>query len=113
MTTNRQDENVESGVTGDSPVCTNDSGSETVTSSSLVRRGTGPRTEQGKEKSKHNALKYGIFSKVVVLENESQAEVDALRNELRDYLQPEGALEEILVDKLTTLFWRLRRTAHC
>ena len=79
------------------------------TSAPLARRSTGPRTQRGKEKSKHNALKYGIFSKVVVLPNESRAEVDVLLLELRNYLQPEGALEEILVDKLTALFWRQRR----
>ena len=27
----------------------------------------GPRTPAGKERSKHNAVKHGIFSKVIVL----------------------------------------------
>jgi hypothetical protein len=78
-------------------------------STSVVRKGTGPRTKQGKERSKHNAVTHGIFSKVVVLKGESQAEFDALLNRLRNDRQPVGTLEELLVEKLATLFWRNRR----
>jgi hypothetical protein len=38
-----------------------------------TRKGTGPRTALGKERSKHNALKHGIFSKIVVLEGEPRS----------------------------------------
>jgi len=78
-------------------------------STTLVRKGTGPRTQQGKERSKHNAVKHRIFSKAVVLKGESQAEYDALLNGLRNDRQPVGTLEELLVEKLATLFWRHRR----
>jgi hypothetical protein len=80
-----------------------------ATASSVTRRATGPRTLQGKERSKHNALKHGIFSKVVVLKGESQAEFDALLDGLRNDLQPEGSLEEVLVEKIAALLWRNRR----
>jgi hypothetical protein len=76
---------------------------------SLARRATGPRTQQGKEKSKGNATRFGIFSKAVVLKTESQAEVNDLQNGLTDYFQPNGAMEEILVDKLAAYLWRQRR----
>ncbi len=76
---------------------------------SLVRKATGPRTPQGKERSKHNAVTHGIFSKAVVLKGESQADFDALLSALYQDRQPEGALEEILVNKLAVLWWRLRR----
>jgi len=78
-------------------------------SSSLTREATGPRTQEGKEKSKHNATTHGIFSKVVVINGESRAEFEDLLIGLRNCLQPEGALEEILVEKLTALLWRERR----
>jgi hypothetical protein len=78
-------------------------------STSLVRKATGPRTQQGKERSKHNAIKHGIFSKAVILKGESQADFDALRNALREDRQPEGAQEEIHVIMLAVLWWRLRR----
>ncbi len=78
-------------------------------STSLVRKATGPRTPQGKERSKHNAVTHGIFSKVVVLKGEPQAEFNGLLNGLRNDLQPTGTLEELLVEKLAALFWRKRR----
>jgi hypothetical protein len=78
-------------------------------SSSVVRRGTGPRTRQGKERSRRNSLRHGIFSEAVVLETESRAEYDSLRKSLTDDRQPVGALEEILVDELAALLWRYRR----
>lgn len=75
-------------------------------STSLVRKATGPRTQQGKDRTKYNAVKQGIFSKAAVLKSESRAEFDALLNGLRDYFQPEGTFEEIQVEKLATFFWR-------
>jgi hypothetical protein len=75
----------------------------------VVRGSTGPRTAQGKGRSKNNALKHGIFAKVVVLPGESPAEFDALLNGLRNDFQPVGTLEEVLVEKLSALLWRNRR----
>jgi len=85
--------------------------SESVTATSLsgVPGATGPRTQRGKQKSKRNALKHGIFSRVVLLKEEPQAEFDALLRGLRNDLKPEGTLEELLVDKLVALLWRHRR----
>ena len=73
---------------------------------------TGPRTQQGKDRSKHNALRHGIFSKVAVLKSESQAEFDRLRKDLYADRKPQGALEQLLVDKLAVLFWRHRRLVN-
>ena len=69
----------------------------------------GPRTPEGKGRSKLNAITHGIFSKVVVLKTESQVEYDSLLQGLRQACKPQGKLEEILVDKLTTILWRYRR----
>jgi hypothetical protein len=80
-----------------------------VGQSSVTRRATGPRTPQGKERSKNNAVRHGIFSRVVVLKSESQAEFDVLLSGLRKDLQPVGTLEEFLVEKLAALLWRIRR----
>jgi hypothetical protein len=74
-----------------------------------ARRGTGPRTPQGKERSKRNATRHGLFSGVVVIKGESQADFDRLHRELRHDRRPEGALEELLVHQLATFYWRLRR----
>ena len=72
-------------------------------------KATGPRTEQGKQRASLNSTKHGVFSKVVVLRSESRAEYDELLARLREALQPEGALEELLVEKLATTTWRQRR----
>jgi hypothetical protein len=75
-----------------------------------IQKSTGPRTSQGKQRSKFNALKHGLYSKVVLLKDESHAEYDALLKELREDFQPLGTLEAVLVENLTLLLWRKRRT---
>jgi hypothetical protein len=90
------------------------SGSERLTKkktspTALARTATGPRTPQGKERSKHNALKHGILSKAVLLKDEPRTEYESLFAGLREYFKPEGTMEELLVEKLATLSWRHRR----
>ncbi len=72
-------------------------------------KATGPRTEQGKQKSSRNATKHGVFSKVIVLKTESRAEYEELLAGLWEDRKPEGTLEELLVEKLAALAWRHRR----
>jgi hypothetical protein len=75
-----------------------------------TRKGTGPRTALGgKERSKHNALKHGIFSKIVVLEGEPQSEFNALYRGLLQHFQPVGAFEKGFVEVLAITRWRQRR----
>ncbi len=76
-----------------------------ATSSSLVQGATGPRTPEGKQRSKYNALKHGIFSNALLPDLEYKVLIDGLVCDLL----PVGKLEEVLVEKLATLFWRLRR----
>jgi hypothetical protein len=57
------------------------------------RTGTGPRTETGKRRSSRNALKHGIFTKMLLLDADSAAEFDVLRDGLRKDLRPQGMLE--------------------
>ncbi len=80
-----------------------------VSQTSPVPRSTGPRTQRGKDKSKNNALKFGIFSRVAVLPGESEAEFGALLNGLRGHFLPIGTLEVTLVEKLAVDLWRYRR----
>jgi hypothetical protein len=75
----------------------------------LVGKRGGPRTSTGKERSKRNALKLGLFSKAVVLNFESRVEFDALLRGFRCDFKPRGMLEETLVLKLATILWRWRR----
>jgi hypothetical protein len=72
--------------------------------------GGGPRTVEGKNRSKRNATKHAIFSTAVVLRGESRAGYDAFLEALRRTQQPQGMLEEAFMEKLAIDFWRLRRS---
>lgn len=72
-------------------------------------RATGPRTVRGKQKSRYNALKHGIFAQGILEDRESKADYHLVLTGLLEDFQPEGALEELLVEKLAMLFWRYRR----
>jgi hypothetical protein len=73
------------------------------------RRATGPRTEQGRKRSSHNALAHGLFSSVVVLPGEPERLYKKLLRGFVESLQPEGGLEMHLVEKLAQFAWRHRR----
>jgi hypothetical protein len=75
----------------------------------LARRSPGPRTHKGKERSKRNSTKHGIFSQVVVLPDESRAEFNALLRAYYDDRQPVGRAEEDLVQILAVTRWQQRR----
>lgn len=78
-------------------------------SSFVERKPTGPRTDAGKKRSKLNAVRHGIYSKVALLPGESRAEFDMLLNGLHYDFEPQGKLETMLVEKLAVLSWRYRR----
>lgn len=75
----------------------------------LARRSPGPRTHQGKERSKRNALKHGILSKAVLLEGESRTEYKALLSGFCNHFKPVGTVEEGLVETLAVTRWCQRR----
>ena len=70
---------------------------------------TGPKTSEGKDAVRHNALKHGLLSQDVLLPEEDEAPLKELGERLRDELQPVGELENLLVDRITAAYWRLRR----
>jgi hypothetical protein len=81
----------------------------TLSPPSIKRKHTGPRTTAGKERSRRNALKLGIFAKVALLPDESPAEFNALRRVLRDAYQPLDGFMEMIVEKMTVNVWMQRR----
>lgn len=70
---------------------------------------TGPRTPEGKRISSQNATKLGIFSRELLLNEESEAELQVLARAVRADLQPRGPIESSLVDLIISVLWRLRR----
>jgi hypothetical protein len=72
-------------------------------------KSTGPRTPEGKAAVRLNALKHGLLSEEVLLPGEDEAALRELAESLRAQVQPVGELETLLVDRITSLLWRLRR----
>ena len=70
---------------------------------------TGPRTDEGKQVASRNATKLGLFSKHLLLPDEDPAELEALRADLLERLQPADALEHLYADRILCTAWRLRR----
>jgi len=74
-----------------------------------AQKSTGPRTPHGKQRVASNALKHGLTGKQVVMSNENPADFDEFRSALFSDLDPQGALEELLADKIVADAWRVRR----
>ena len=74
-----------------------------------AKRSTGPRTSDGKARSRMNAVKHGLTAKYIVIGDEDPDEFEALRADLESDFQPSTRLEYELVDRLAGLLWRLRR----
>ena len=75
-------------------------------------RSTGPRTAEGKDRAKMNAVRHGLAAHAAVLHGEDPAELDALARAYAIDLRPRGALERDLVARIVGLSWRLRRVAR-
>lgn len=76
-------------------------------------KSTGPRTQMGKRMVARNALKHGFFSKCLLIPHpdgkEDASEYQGFYAALRQHYQPLGFLEELWIEKIAVLSWRLRR----
>lgn len=77
-----------------------------------AQRSTGPRTPEGKRSSSRNATRHGLLSRQPLLDGEDRAEYEALLARLLDELAPASVHEELLVDDIAGLVWRLRRLSR-
>jgi hypothetical protein len=73
---------------------------------------TGPRSDEGKQRSSLNAIKHGLRSQRPVLPTEDPDEWDAFRSGVVAELHPMGVLEHELADRAALQLWRLRRAAR-
>ena len=72
-------------------------------------KSTGPKTPEGKAAVRLNAMKHGLLSRDVLLPGEDEAALKELGEHLRAELQPVGELESLLVERIVSSYWRLRR----
>ena len=70
----------------------------------------GPKTAAGKAAVRYNAVKHGLLSQQVVLLLDADKNAFAeLRDSLMASLNPQGAVEKMLVDIIIASYWRLGR----
>lgn len=72
----------------------------------------GPNTPEGKAVSKLNALKHGILSQEVLIEGEDNNTLQSVSEALIAEFKPVGPIEEMLVDRIISSLWRLRRSIN-
>jgi hypothetical protein len=78
-----------------------------------AQRSTGPKTPQGKEISKRNSYKLGIFSRQTFLQTEGglkeRERYKDVVARIYNHYRPKGVMEELLVDKVVTEAVRFAR----
>ena len=74
-----------------------------------AKKSTGPKTGEGKAKSSMNALKHGLTSQRVWLNEEEERDFKEFRLGLVDEMEPWGSLEIQFVCRIAAQMWRLAR----
>jgi len=74
-----------------------------------AQHSTGPKTHKGKAIASMNAEKHGILSKETLINNESIHDLNEFAEAMKLNLAPEGQFEALLVDRIVSSAWRLRR----
>jgi hypothetical protein len=73
-------------------------------------KSTGPRTVEGKQQSRQNALRHGLTAETVISALESSADYQTFETSIVSDHKPRSATERELVARLASLLWRLRRS---
>src|ERR1700758_2961125 len=74
-----------------------------------ARLSTGPVTEDGKQRSRRNALRHGLTAETVIHALEDADDYAAFEMAIKADHDPETAVERELILRLASLLWRLRR----
>ncbi len=72
-------------------------------------KSTGPKTPEGKDAVRLNALTHGFLSQEVLIPGEDETALRELSERLVAALRPEGELEIRLVGDIIAAYWRLGR----
>jgi hypothetical protein len=74
-----------------------------------ARRSTGPTTEEGKQRSRCNAVRHGLTAETVISALEDAEDYKAFEAAIIADYDAQTAVERELVLRLASLLWRLRR----
>jgi hypothetical protein len=74
-----------------------------------AQKSTGPRTGAGKAVVAQNAVRHGLLAQQRVIRGEDPGEFEFYRQQMLGELNPAGAMESMLAERVVGLAWRLRR----
>src|SRR4051794_22161477 len=74
-----------------------------------ARRSTGPTTEEGKLRSRRNAVRHGLTAETVIGALEDAEDYRAFEAAVTADYDAQSAVERELVLRLASLLWRIRR----
>ena len=74
-----------------------------------AEKSTGPKTQNGKQRSSQNAVRHGLTAEIVIGPLEDPADYQAFEQAVTTAYDAETAVERELVLRLASLLWRLRR----
>jgi hypothetical protein len=74
-----------------------------------AEKSTGPRTAEGKAASSQNAVKHGLLARNDILSSEDPGEFEVHHEQMLKELNPAGAVESVLAERIVGLSWRLKR----
>jgi len=77
-----------------------------------TRRSTGPKSPEGKSRSSANALKHGLCAQRTLLPGENAHDWAVFHHQFLLDLQPNDALERLMVDRIAIAAWRLQRATR-
>jgi hypothetical protein len=72
-------------------------------------RSTGPKTQEGKQQSRRNALRHGLTAETVIVGLEDTEDYRGFEAAIISDYDAQTAVERELVLRLASLLWRLRR----
>lgn len=73
-------------------------------------KSTGPRSSAGKARASKNAVRSGVYSLCPVIAGvEKEEDWQAFRRAMMESLKPVAEIENVLVERITLIAWRLRR----
>ena len=72
-------------------------------------KSTGPKTPEGKDAVRLNAMMHGLLCQEVLLPGEDEEALRELSEHLWTELKPVGEMENLLSDRIIASHWRLRR----
>jgi hypothetical protein len=76
-----------------------------------ARLSTGPKTVEGRNRSRMNALRHGLTGQVTTMTEEDRTAHEQFSQALIRSLAPEGAMETQLAQRVATDSWRLNRAS--